>query len=949
MALEDKDVEFGPLKEKWLQQKKSDGMSDGPAKTRLMAEIVNWTQGMLGEMLDENNLDVSKQLCKEKEKDGKAMTNEEIEVCAFIVKGLYNMNSMSKCRKGHINAVMREYVRCAVMSSWIYEYQSTHCGKKHVINNALDVMKIIGSHLSSSGGCEECTYKGLEPMVVNKKPMLGAILELMNTNTKVTQLIRKNQTPKEKCTPEQKKDLPQLVFPDISSSPNMKSTGSSHEQQQQPAPQPKKMSTQQFNFLSKLLPQWIRKYGMKDVENIGEHVWKDMESMFNDLRKRIKTDSHVEMSICADIGKGETPHVTIKKELCKALVRIIYYVSGIKLPENRGQGNPTKEKIKKVDLYLRCLVGKVTMIKLFGEHCRIEDVAQYLVGVIKDKLSTHGAADKYNQCKLVNYEEINIGKKFIGEGIEKWVKIYKEQTGKIPFILSWNNCVNSTNLQQGKGRKGMKGGEHFYSLLGIKGGENELTKLADTTGSLPKASVEEMLKKIKRKKEEKRKQDGCPDSNPTGFEEGEELTISEWFTYFFNEPTDDDEDKYDWSRYSADKAICEDPDEIDVDKYGDFCKIMLKNVMMVTNKKNQYNPKDQNPACKGKHIPLCELLKVWMYYMSTVCAPKKVADYVFRAVDALSQQWGKEIYVKCEYKEAVNLYRENKDMLYEVHKLLQSGISSNKFGLLSKRKWCDESTRQYQTNLMENSTRARSDKGEKISIISHNSEGTGMEDTIKRIMEQMEEEEEELEGIMQVVEQGGGPGVSKAGEAPGKNTPIKNEIQPPDVKFPDENEGFIDGPDPNSNPKNAVDPIEVNKWGSGRIDSVSTGVTPEITPSLPADTTETNPNSAGSVPPTGQLGSSGTGSSPGEKGPQTGEIGQSEIKGPDGGPVPPDADVTHQHAGGGGGIGGKADDSTPPGQGPGNSTITITTSNSLNIITNIHKYYNREKWSKEGG
>ncbi|ANQ10571.1 SICA antigen [Plasmodium coatneyi] len=193
----DEDTEFKKLKEKWLQEKYKGNR--GPGETQLMQSIVRWTNETLKEMIKEETDEIGKNGCKIMQEQGKKMSPEELEVCAFIVNNLWNMKtkSASLCRKDDIKAVMEEYVRCSVMNAWIHKYWNTHCEvAKNVIHNALGVMGNISASLSSSDGCEECDYKKLELMKIKEIPMLAIILHMIQNNTKVMKLINSGKSEK---------------------------------------------------------------------------------------------------------------------------------------------------------------------------------------------------------------------------------------------------------------------------------------------------------------------------------------------------------------------------------------------------------------------------------------------------------------------------------------------------------------------------------------------------------------------------------------------------------------------------------------------------------------------------------------------------------------------------------------------------------------------------------
>ncbi|ANQ10705.1 SICA antigen [Plasmodium coatneyi] len=641
---------FDELKEEWLKRNNY-GVKENRnlGETKLMNEIASWVNEMLREMVDEGSKELSKELCEGmNEKEGKGMTPGEIEVCAFIVKNLWDMRkrSMSQCRKGEINSEMKEYVQCAVMNAWIDEYWSAHCERaKNVISNALAVMEELNEGFSTGDGCEECKYKELEPMeILGRVSMLSIIRGAMNGNPKVTQLIRENQTPKEKCTPEEKNDK----------------------------------------------------------------IWSDFKKTFDDLISRFKEHEPDEIKkLCGEIKADGFGSVDNKKELCKAMLRIRYFINGIKGGKGRG-GEPNIEKLTDIQSYQRCIVGMITMLEFFQWHCKFEEIAQYVVGPMEAMLDVYGLNGKFEKCKIVDTKSLVIGQKVVRDEIKKWIKDVKGSIGRVQQIrtVGEDHCKGENHAQKQKEEE-EKNRENVIKLFGREKKE-ELGILTNTSNDFPMEHVEKKLKEIdkvgagdtKRGQLEKEIEEiigntsGCSAHLGSKVLNEEEENWGELFTKFSNHPLDSDT-HYDRDKFNAMAVWCEgdDSDAVNLKEHKEFCQLLLKNLLMV--KEINYSCEKETLEHGGKKwcVKACDLLNIWLMHIRDVCVSEDVIKGVFTRVHAADELFGGTgEYTECMYGRISNLRRDDDDILNNILKWMECKKGEGELDEIHKKNWCTASS-----------------------------------------------------------------------------------------------------------------------------------------------------------------------------------------------------------------------------------------------------------------
>ncbi|ANQ08197.1 SICA antigen [Plasmodium coatneyi] len=728
---------------------------------------------MSKEMMKKGDMGIARAGCHDMIKQGVVMTHEEEEECAYILSNLWEIGTVSRvqCGRGMIDEDIKDYVRCAVMNMWSFLYHSAHCEAGRAIKAAFGAIKSMGEALSTGIKCTECEYGMLEPMVISGKRTLNYIRGAMEQNTELMKLIKGGPKPNKPC-PQQPNTAPSALGP-----PNVATTGHEYKQTGPIVTKSATNKTKPYEFLTKLLHLWIMARGTSQLDEFETLIWDDLWKVFDDMMNNVLEDANDEKTLCAreDGNRKQILHGDNQgKELCKMLIKISLWIDGWNQKFDRinrwhwvPREREKKAKERRLQNYLRCLIGKVTMLGMFKTHCKLNKVTPVVKISMENKRKEGNVKNRSGICDEIDNASIGVGGKLIWEELENWINGYTRQANEGKGFREVVAGQSPLHTIKGEGKNGCPTGkekegnrEETLSDLGIVviPGEEKENKEEDNV-NWKKSAIGDMLKKLKQKEDERRRASGCSPSNTNGFEEGEEDSIMEWFTKFFNNPAEDDEQyepgKYDWSKYDKYSAICEegaDDPRFDAKKYGYFCKIMLKNLMMVTNQGNQNKPENSNTKCKRKFIPICDLLKIWMTYMGESCVPRSVMQYVFEAVENLEKEWkGEKNYEKCEYGNISNLYRGNTDIGHEVSKLLRNSTVGSKLGELNRRNWCDESRRRYWTHPDMYNKVSRSDEGTDGGRSQIEGVMKELKSLVKGVDEGIEEEEKELGDIMGTV------------------------------------------------------------------------------------------------------------------------------------------------------------------------------------------------------
>ncbi|ANQ06483.1 SICA antigen [Plasmodium coatneyi] len=458
------------------------------------------------------------------------------------------------------------------------------------------------------------------------------------------------------------------------------------------------------------LVKWIERRGIWDDEGFKK-IWDDLRGMSEKLINALSKEDEIIKEFCENDLEDEIQIEDNHKSMCKNLMKIFYFMQGLRTEGMDGvKGNEEEEKEK---AFMRCIVGSVAMFKVFKKYCWFEDYLDYALRVTEPQRAALGVPDSYGKCAWMNFEEVRIGTKLIGERVAQWIEEKESVVAGYGNLSKTNNapwCMNSRVTKEKK--KNKEKGENRAQEWTEGKEMKEVQEVVENGTYITGESQKNLFLKIKEGKlqginkieeeinKEIQRQRTPPPSILTGecasanFEEGEEAQWDELFTKFSNNPTEKEDSKdYKYSKLEMLFPWCDeikDEDKGNMGRYQEFCKVLLKNLLMVNNnpyycEKNSSTHTGQRKACVGK----CDLLNIWLMYVRDHCVPSEVIKYVFTGMHSMKDTLpGTEKYANCAYLSIKNLWRDGNDMLNLIMKWMQGGKCGRKMDDVDTKGWC---------------------------------------------------------------------------------------------------------------------------------------------------------------------------------------------------------------------------------------------------------------------
>ncbi|ANQ09866.1 SICA antigen, partial [Plasmodium coatneyi] len=258
-----------------------------------------------------------------------------------------------------------------------------------------------------------------------------------------------------------------------------------------------------YDYFAEFLVEWLTVKGMQSSGQYGK-IWKDVERVFKDMLKYITKDSEELKLLCSGYGDDISMSEGVKnrgKELCKMLIRIIYWIGGLvekwdKVKEYYWEKRTDiKEKNEKVEAYLRCILGKILIAKMFSNHCDMEEVAKVVDGAVQGTLGWRGIKAEHEECSGIDFGIIRIGHVFLWERMDGWLSEKKEEKKELEIIKKNGEVCEGGSLSRGGSKDIGKGKENTTKLLG-KGSAAEWQELLKRRKQFPEDNLVGILKKM---------------------------------------------------------------------------------------------------------------------------------------------------------------------------------------------------------------------------------------------------------------------------------------------------------------------------------------------------------------------------------------------------------------------------------------------------------------------
>ncbi|SBO24800.1 SICAvar, type I [Plasmodium knowlesi strain H] len=257
-----------------------------------------------------------------------------------------------------------------------------------------------------------------------------------------------------------------------------------------------------------VLTKWYQDQGASGGPSGQDGGYAELEKLMKEMLAELgrdmddSTPDHEVASACANAGeKYPGQGMTQDKEICKALVKALYWMNGRSRGSagTKGDDGAGGQGLKDLKQYLRCIVGYSAMIKLLSNKCEVQKI---MVAVENAEASVAGGGNELlsEKCKDIKYEDIALSAQILGEPLAEWVRNLNRAGSMMSLYINWRLCPSNMKWEHGQMKEGEDENKEILQLLKEKKAR-ELHKKVYPPGSSASASgsstsQDNILKKV---------------------------------------------------------------------------------------------------------------------------------------------------------------------------------------------------------------------------------------------------------------------------------------------------------------------------------------------------------------------------------------------------------------------------------------------------------------------
>ncbi|ANQ05924.1 SICA-like antigen [Plasmodium coatneyi] len=263
-----------------------------------------------------------------------------------------------------------------------------------------------------------------------------------------------------------------------------------------------------FQYFTEFMKKWLTKKGASKTN--ADVLLKRIEEGVDHMLQNIYQDADLEEKVyCNELDNNNEPILKDEesKELCKILIRIFYWIGGLRQVGKKDEGiwEWIKEVLtdsaeKELQDYLRCIMGKVVIVRMFGNHCRLKKVIPVVKQAINKTVEKKKIKAEHEKCEEMDFKSLKIGGKIFWKEIEDSIMKDEVRGETIKKIIEQGKCEGKNVIKRKQDKNAEEGWKSIAELLRLSSKE-ELEELITDSETWSKGGLNKILCYMKDKKE----------------------------------------------------------------------------------------------------------------------------------------------------------------------------------------------------------------------------------------------------------------------------------------------------------------------------------------------------------------------------------------------------------------------------------------------------------------
>ncbi|KJP89167.1 hypothetical protein AK88_01253 [Plasmodium fragile] len=235
---------------------------------------------------------------------------------------------------------------------------------------------------------------------------------------------------------------------------------------------------------------------LKDGEDFSDKIWTDIKSMFSELGEYLNERGyHITIQTICRNNEFRSEHLkdSLSKFLCREIGKIFFYMEGLSSGNKKQVGRNDRQR--ELWNHLKCMVGTVALIKLYGKHCKIKEITEHVSSIMNMMEDSFGLGHNREKCKWANFDALRIGTRFMGEAMDEWVTEWRKRQHRINAGNQAQVCTRNRGTQ-GTDDAGQQAKEGNSIEILESTNLGTATEWMDKKEYMKKSDVKELIKKV---------------------------------------------------------------------------------------------------------------------------------------------------------------------------------------------------------------------------------------------------------------------------------------------------------------------------------------------------------------------------------------------------------------------------------------------------------------------
>ncbi|KJP87760.1 hypothetical protein AK88_02516 [Plasmodium fragile] len=192
-----------------------------------------------------------------------------------------------------------------------------------------------------------------------------------------------------------------------------------------------------------ILAKWVIDRQMWDDKDYWRLVWYDMEQIFHKLQVNLNKVNAHNTAVCTMLFPQDQNYNTAHTLICRQMVNIYMFMNGLQQLHGVWTTDVTPGNTGEFEKWVRCIMGNVAMVELYGGNCQHVEMAKTVSTYMKTELNLFNFKDNTATCGALDYNKLIVGTKYVGLTMAEWIRGWRRtnRRGQIKTGKEKDTCT----------------------------------------------------------------------------------------------------------------------------------------------------------------------------------------------------------------------------------------------------------------------------------------------------------------------------------------------------------------------------------------------------------------------------------------------------------------------------------------------------------------------------